>query len=101
MTDFKVSPSALDSSAQAIASVGDGMTSLAESVPMPNPLQYGVLCASAVMPMSAAYTGSRLLLRGMGQTDKSMSETLSMTAQAYQACEEAAVALCHEFVGGF
>lgn len=101
MTDFKVSPDALSSSATAMTGVGESVDGIAGGMTPPNPLMCGMLIGPVVSIFAQiVHMGAQAVVKGVAHEDKMLGRNLELTAEAYRDVEDEATSACEEFFGG-
>lgn len=100
MTDFRVSPSALASSADAVADVGTGVSQVASSMTPPPPLMCGMLIAPVLNIFAqVVHIGAQQVVQGIAHEDRMIARNIQATGTGYAEFEDDAVAAIHEFFG--
>ena len=100
MTDFKVSPSALDSAAGQMEGVGGAVDGVAGGMTPPPPLMCGLLIGPVVSIFAQiVHMGAQQVIKGVAHEDRMISANLKGTAKQYRDYEDDAAAASDEFFG--
>lgn len=101
MTDFCVTPSALESAAEGIDGVAAGMADVGVSMGLPDPMMFGQLVAPVAMVLpTVIHMGAQAMIVGMSCVDRGIASNLRDTARDYREQEDWAERQCTAFEKG-